>query len=106
MISLRNAVSAVLAAAVAAGAVTYFITSPPTEVDRQLPPSAPAVLGPNTATPPNIGQVPSAEARAAAAFQRAADAIIRRAKYAEASADEPAMTGHIPLPKKRPLSRP
>jgi hypothetical protein len=104
MISLRHAVSAVLAAAVAAGAVTYFITSPPTEVDRQLPPSAPA--GPNTATPPNIGQVPSAEARAAAAFQRAADAIIRRAKYAEASADEPAITGHIPLPKKRPLSRP
>jgi hypothetical protein len=103
MISLRHAVSAVLAAAVVAAAVTYFITSPPTEVDRQLPPSAPAV---NTATPPNIGQVPSAEARAAAAFQRAADAIIRRAKYAEASADEPAITGHIPLPKKRPLSRP
>jgi hypothetical protein len=106
MISLQHAVPAVLAAAVLAGAATYFVTSPPTiEVDRRLPPSALAVAGPNTA---NIGQLPSAEDHGAAAFLKAAAAILRRAQYAQASAgtDEPPITGHIPLPKRRPIPRP
>jgi len=113
MISLRLAVPAVLVAAAVAGCFTYFVTSPPpppgvVEADQRLPPTAPDMTGPDTGTPTNIDQRPSAEEQAAAAFQRAAAAILRRAQDAQASAgtDEPPITGHIPLPKRRPTPRP
>jgi hypothetical protein len=106
MISLRLAVPAVLVAAAVAGRFTYFVTPPPSvEADQRLPPTAPDMTGPDTGTPTNIGQRPSAEEQAAAAFQRAAAAILRRAQNAQASADEPPITGHIPLPKRRPIPR-
>jgi hypothetical protein len=44
----------------------------------------------------------------AAAYQKAAAAILRRAPNARASAgaDELPITGPIPLPKRRPITRP
>jgi hypothetical protein len=107
MISLRLAVPGVLAAAAAARCFTYFvIPPPPVELDQPLPPTAPDMKGPHTGTPTNIDQRPSAEEKAAAAFQRAAAAILRPLPNALAAADEPPITGHIPLPKKRPIPRP
>jgi hypothetical protein len=95
MISLRLAVPAVLLAAALAGCITYFVNPPPrTEVDQRLPPSLPP-----------IDQRPSAQEQAPAAFERAAAAIIRRAAYAQAAANEQPIAGHIPLPKRRPLPR-
>jgi hypothetical protein len=113
MISLRLAVPAVLFAAAAAGCFTYFVSPPPppppprvVEADQRLPPTVPDMTGrPDTGTPTNIGQRPSAEEQAAA-FLQAAQAILKQAPDAQASADEPPITGHIPLPKKRPIPRP
>ena len=107
MISLRLAVPVVLTAAAVAGCFTYFATRPsPVETDQRLPPTVPDMTNSGTATPTNIGQRPNAEEQAAAAFQRAAAAILRRAQYGEASADEPPITEHVPLPKRRPIPRP
>jgi hypothetical protein len=105
MIGLRLAVPAVLVAAAAAGCFTYFVTPPPpVEADQRLPPTAPHMTGPDMGTPTNIDQRPSSEERATKAFQRAATAILRRAQYAQAAAGTP-ITGHIPLPKRRPIPR-
>jgi hypothetical protein len=109
MISLRLAVPGVLFAAAAAGCFTYFVT-PETqgvEVDQQSLPTMPDMTSPHTGTPTtNIDPRPSAEEKAAAAFQQAAAAILRPLPNALASANEPPITGHIPLPKKRPIPRP
>jgi hypothetical protein len=106
MVSLRLAVPAVLVAAVLAGFFTYFVTPPsPVEAAQRLPPTEPDKPGPDTGTPPNIGQRPSAEEQAAA-FQQAAKAMLKLAPNTQASADEPPITGHIPLPKRRPIPRP
>ena len=112
MISLRVAVPAVLFAAAVAGCFTYFVTPPPpplpprvVDADQRLPPTVPDMPDPDAGTPTNIGQRPSAEEQAAA-FQQAAKAILKQAPNAQASADEPPITGHIPLPKRRPIPRP
>ena len=110
MIGLRLAVPAVLVAAALAGCFTYFVTTPPppsVEADRRLTPTAPDMTGPDTGTLTNIDQRTTAEEQAAAAFQRAAAAILRQAPDAQASAgtQEPPITGHIPLPKRRPIPR-
>ena len=105
MISLRLAVPGVLVAAAAAGCFTYFVTPPPpVEADQRLPPTAPDTTGPHTGTRANIDQHPNAEEQAAAAFQRSAAAILRQLPNAQASS-EPPITGHIPLPKRRPIPR-
>jgi hypothetical protein len=108
MISLRLAVPGVLVAAAATGCFTYFVTPTPqeVEVDQQSPPTMPDMKSPHTGTTTNIDQRPSAEAKVVAAFQEAAAAILRPLPNALASADEPPITGHIPLPKKRPIPRP
>jgi hypothetical protein len=109
MISLRFAVPAVLVAAAVAGCFTYFVTPPPpprgVEADQQLPPTLPDMAAPDTGTP-TIDHRPSAEEQAA--FQQAAEAVLKQAPDAQASAgtDEPPITGHIPLPKRRPIPRP
>ena len=61
--------------------------------------------GPDTGIPTNIDQRKTAEQ--ASAFTRAAEAILKHAPDAQASAgiSEPQITGHIPLPKKRPIPR-
>jgi hypothetical protein len=108
MISLRLAIPAVLVAAILAACFAYFATpSPPFEADQPLLPTMPDITSSDTGTPTNIGQLPSADDHGAAAFLKAAAAILRRAQYAQASAgtDEPPITGHIPLPKGRPIPR-
>jgi hypothetical protein len=108
MISLRLAVPAVFVAAILAGCFAYFVIPPPLpriEVDQRLPPAAPDLKGPDPGGPINIVRGPSAE-EPAAAFLQAAQAILKQAPDAQASADEPPITGHIPLPKKRPIPRP
>jgi hypothetical protein len=110
MISLRLAVSAVLVAAILAGCFAYFVTPPPlprVELNQRLPPAVPDLRGSDRAGPTNIDQRRRADERAAA-FHKAAAAILRRAQYAQASAgtDDSSITGHIPLPKRRPVPRP
>jgi hypothetical protein len=109
MISLRLAVPVVLVAAAVAGCFNYFATPPPpVEADQRLPPTAPEIKGrPDTGMPTNIDQRPSAEEQAVAAFQRSAAAILRRLPDAQADAGtvELPITGHIPLPKRRPIPR-
>jgi hypothetical protein len=110
MVTLRFAVPAVLAAAAAAGCFTYFVTPSPArvEADPRLPPTVPNSSGPDTTASTSIDQRPSADEKAAAAFQEAAAAILRRAPNTPASAggDEPPITEPIPLPKRRPITRP
>jgi hypothetical protein len=106
MISLRVAVPSVLVAAALAGCFTYFVTSPPpVEGDQRFPPTARPKTSPDTGTLTNIDPQQSVEGKEAA-FQRAATAILRRVTDAQASVSELPITGHIPLPKKRPISRP
>jgi len=110
MISLRLAVPAALAAAAVAGCITYFVTPAPqqqVEADQRLPPTVPNVTGrPDTGISANI-QRRSTEDHIDA-FERAAEAILKRAQNATASAgtDKPLVTGPIPLPKRRPILRP
>jgi hypothetical protein len=102
MISWRFAIPVVLAAAIVAGCITYMAT--PTqpqliEADQRMqPPTVPKATG--TIQPPS-------KEDDITAYQRAADAILKRAQNAKASADEPPLvTERIPLPKRRPLPRP
>ena len=109
MVTLRFAVPAILAAAAAAGCFIYFVTPPPArvEADQRLPPAVLYSTGPNARGSIGIDQPPNADEQAAAAYQKAAEAILRRAPNTRASAfaDERPMTGRIPLPKKRPIAR-
>jgi hypothetical protein len=116
MVSLRLAIPAVLIAAVVAACITFIIAipAPPEriEVDRRSLPTAPRVLArPFTDTTVDI-QRHTAEDQTTedqvTAFQRAADAILKRAQNAKASAgsDEPSITKPVPLPRKRPIMRP
>jgi hypothetical protein len=91
-----------------AGFFTYFVTPPPSvEGDQRFPPTARPKASPDTGTPTDIDPRQSVEGKEAA-FQQAAAAILRRVTDAQASAsaNELPITGHIPLPKKRPISRP
>ena len=110
MVTLRFAVPAILAAAAAAGCFTYFITPSPArvEADQRLPPAVLYSRGPDTTASIRIDQRPSADEKAAAAYQKAAEAILRRAANAQATAgaDESPITAPIPLPKRRPITRP
>jgi hypothetical protein len=111
MSSLRLAVSAVLVASLSAAVFAYFVTpSPPPQVDadQRLLPAAPDLKDhPDPAVSTNIDRGLSADELAAEAFDRAAKAILKRMPDARASAgtDEPRITGHIPLPKSRPIPR-
>ena len=110
MVTLRFAVPAMLAAAAAAGCFTYFVTPSPArvEADQQLPPIVPNSRSPDTTASTSIDRLPSAEEKSAAAYQEAAEAILRRAPNTRASAsgDGPPITGLIPLPKRRLIARP
>jgi hypothetical protein len=108
MISWRLVVPAVLVAAAIAGCIACFFTpSPPqrVEADQRLPLTLPKVtVRHDTAISTNI-QHPSTEDHITA-YRRAAEAILKRAENAEASADEPLFAGRVPLPKRRPVPRP
>jgi hypothetical protein len=101
MISLRFAVPAVLVAAALAGCFTYFVPPrPPVAPPAQLPEKMPELrMGiPASVDPPKAPE-PADD------FLQAAQAILKKEPNAQASADKPTVTGHIPLPKKRPIPR-
>jgi hypothetical protein len=107
MIRLRFAVLATLVAAAFAGCLTYFVMPlARVDTDQRLPATMP-LTGRTELLAPDIGQHLAAEQQAAAAFERAAKTILKRLPdaLAYAGADEPPVTGHIPLPKRRPLPR-
>jgi hypothetical protein len=98
MISMRLAVPAVLFAAAVAGCFTYFVPRPPLlTVAPQLPEKMPE---PRAGIPTR----PKAQEKADD-FLQAAQAILKQEPNAQASVDKPTVTGHIPLPKKRPIPR-
>ena len=114
MVTLRIAVPAILATAAAAGCFSYFviITLPARfETDARLlevrlPPAA--LYSPSTSTRAStqIDQPPNADELAAAAYQKTAEEILRRAPNTRAAVtDELPMIGRIPLPKNRPIPR-
>jgi|SRR5450759_3658955 hypothetical protein len=108
MISLRLAVPAVLIAAAVAGCITYFVTAAPpqpVEADRRLAPTVPNVTHRADSGISTIIQRHSTEDHIAA-FERAADSILKRAQNATAAAGAPLITGPIPLPRRRPILRP
>jgi hypothetical protein len=106
MISWRLTVPAVLVAAAVAGCIAYFINPAPpllVEADERSLPTAPKAIG-----RPDPGVLTNNQPTEdeIIAYQRAAEAILKRAQNSKASADEPVITGAVPLPKKRPLPRP
>ena len=106
MTGLRLAFCLVLAAAVLVGCFTYLIT-PPWQVGtvHLSSPTAKSVQ----VTPELKGIDPLVdEDEAVAAFQQAADAILRRAPNTRASAatSKLPISGKVPLPKKRPIASP
>jgi hypothetical protein len=107
MISWRVIVPAILFAAAVAGCITHFIIPLPPQpipADQRAPSTEPNVTGrPGSAISRNI-QPPSTEDDITA-YQRAAEAILKQAQNAKASADEPVIAKPIPLPKRRPLPR-
>jgi hypothetical protein len=108
MIRLRLAVPAVLVAAAFAGCLTYFVVPlAQVDTDQRLPATMPTLTARTEPLAPDIGQHLAAEQEAAAAFERAAKTILKRLPdaLAYAGADEPSITGHIPLPKRRPIPR-
>jgi len=106
MISLRLAVPAVLVAAALAGCFTYFVTpAPQVEADKLSLQSRQTLL-PAMGTPTKFDQRLSAD-ESGDAFRQAAEAILKQAPDAQASAgtNELPITGHIPLPKRHPIPR-
>jgi len=101
MISLRLAVPAVLVASALAACFSYFVTPPPPVTPAsQLPEK---MLELHMGIPAKVDR-PKAQERVNDYLQ-AARAILKQDPNALASADEPTVTGHIPLPKKRPIPR-
>jgi hypothetical protein len=95
--------SVVLVAAFLAGCLTYFVTpAPRVEPEQRLPPDAPDV----TESVPDAPTV-IVHDRSAEHFHRAAEVILKRlpGSLADAGAAEPPISGHIPLPKRRPIRR-
>ena len=76
MVTLRFAVPAILAAAAAAACFSYFVTPPArVETDVRLPPAVLYSTGPHARASTGIDQPPNADEQAAAAYQKAAEAI-------------------------------
>ena len=107
MVKLHFAISAILATAVAAGCLSYMI-APLARVEPVvgLPP---AVLSPPAPTRRSSARIeapapPSAHDLAAATYEKAAEAILRRAADSHASIDrvERPIAGPIPFPKEDP----
>ena len=117
MISGRFAFVAVLTAAVVAGCITYFLVPVPPQVEplrrTALPPAplppAPLPPKPNWEAPEakamDAVDQPGTKDKRVAAFEKAAEAILRRPTSAGAFAEERPIAGSIPLPRKRPIPR-
>ena len=110
MIGLRLAVAAVLVAVVVAGCITYLLMPAeprPVEADQLMPPTVINVTG-RFDPGPSPAEIQRPVTRDhIEAFERAAEAILKRAQHATAAAgaDKPLITGRIPLPRPRPLPR-
>jgi hypothetical protein len=121
MIILRVAVPLVLSLAVSAGYLTYLFIAPAPVAQQVLPTTVSLastvrqVLATDEDTLTNIDQRPRAE-EIASAFRKAAEANalkqapeeqkLAEVQEAAVGADEPAIAGPIPLPKRRPAPRP
>jgi hypothetical protein len=115
MVTLRFAVPAILTAAVVAACLSYFvIITLPARLENdarllnvRLPVGQFDAPSPSAAELNEVDQPSKEDELAAAAFQRAAEQILRRAPNSRASAftNELPMTGQIPLPRKRPIAR-
>jgi hypothetical protein len=108
MIRLRFVVLAILTAGIFAGCLTYFVMPlAQLDTDHRLQASVPTFAARTEPVAKNADRHPAAEEQAAAAFERAAKTILNRLPeaLAYAGADEPPITGRIPLPKRRPISR-
>jgi hypothetical protein len=98
---LRFAVPAILAAAAVAECFSCFVATPErVEADGRLPPAVLYSTGPNARASTRTDQPLNADERAAAAFQKAAEAILRRAPNVRASAGADANHGSYPVAKK------
>ena len=110
MIGPHLVISAIIAAAIVAGCVTYLVHSPiPRDKDEyQLRLGRPTLSDPDTTASIGAGGHPASNDKAAKAYLEAAQAILRQMPIAQASAsaDQLTMKGRIPLPRKRPIPRP
>jgi hypothetical protein len=108
MISLRFVVAAILIATTVAGCITYFFNvglPQPIEADWRLPPIVTGAKGRSDMGVSTNAQPPGTEDDINS-YERAAQAILKRAQNAKARADEPMLDGSVPLPKRRPILRP
>ena len=112
MISLRLAIPAVLVAAIVAGCITHFVIPVPPQVETVRltalppPPHPPKPDWKAEVKAMTTVEQPSAKDKSVAAFEQAAEGILRRLpSSAAAFTNERAITGPIPLPRKRPIPR-
>jgi hypothetical protein len=110
MIGSHLVTTAVLSAAALAACFTYLLRPPiaSVKVDQQPYLGTLTFGGPDTTALRGADSKPVENEMAATAYLEAAQAILRRAPTAQASAsvDELPITGRIPLPRKRPVPRP
>ena len=103
-------ISSVLTSAAVAGCIAYLLSPPiaSVKVDRQSAPSNAASDAPEIPTSKAADRSVVENEKAAIAYLEAAQAILRLAPiaYASASADKLPIKGRIPLPRKRPIPRP
>ena len=108
MVGSHLIISAVATAAALAGCFAYLLSPPiPSVAVDQQPHLGKLTLGaPDALALKGPDWQPVENDKAATAYLEAAQAILRRAAQASASADELPVTGRIPLPRKRPIPRP
>jgi hypothetical protein len=110
MIGSRVVIFAIITAATLAGCVTYLVHAPVARVEDDPQPhfGKLTLVTPDATASKTADSRPLENEKAAIAYLEAAQAILRRAPTAQASAsnDELPITGRIPLPKKRPIPRP
>jgi hypothetical protein len=96
---------ALLAAATLMACLTYLIT-PERALTEATHAGAPNMLKTPSRDAIGSGSLDTtANEKAAAAYLQAAQAILRRAPEARASADRPSAPQSVPLPKRRPIPR-
>jgi hypothetical protein len=109
MIGSHLVISAILTATALAGCLAYLLSpSIPSVAVDQPPHLGKLILGaPDAISLRGPDWQPVENDKAATAYLEAAQAILRRAPTAQASAraDEIPITGRIPLPRKRPIPR-
>src|SRR6476659_5922069 len=109
MVGSHLIISAVVTAAALAGCFAYLLRPPIAwvAVDQQPHLGKITFNGPDTTASIGADKQPVENEKEARAYLEAAQAILRRAPTAQASAraDEIPIPGRIPLPRKRPIPR-